>query len=304
MSSDQLLQTLTLLCPDVDDEIVRDFVSRMDADYFGRFEPDEIASHIRLAARLDLDHPCQLAISERSDGLYDMVIVAYDYFSEFATVCGLLSAFGLDIREGNIYTFAEAPALPVGRPRPSGIPRRRETRRAGLTRKKIVDVFRVRPLAGVSFTAENRRHLAEELENMVRLLDATRFQEARNLVNRKLVETLGRSRGTFTGLLQPVQIQFDNEQSPTDTVMDIRSTDTPAFLYAFSNALAMRGIYIRKARFENRGAELHDQFFVRGRHGHKIDSPVEQQELRLTAALIKQFTHFLTWAPDPGKAMD
>ncbi|MGH2619361.1 MAG: glutamine synthetase adenylyltransferase, partial [Anaerolineales bacterium] len=34
------------------------------------------------------------------------------------------------------------------------------------------------------------------------------------------------------------------------------------------------------------------------------DSPVEQQELRLTAALIKQFTHFLTWAPDPGKAMD
>ncbi len=304
MNSEQLLQTLASHCQDVDDEIVRDFVSRMDADYFGRFEPDEIASHIRLAARLDLDHPCQVALSERPDGLYDAVIVAYDYFSEFATVCGLLSAFGLDIREGNIYTFAEAPARPIARPRASGIPRRRETRRAGLARKKIVDVFRVRPLAGVSFTAESRRQFAEELEYMVRLLDATRFQEARNLVNRKLVETLGRSRSTFTGLLQPVQIQFDNEQSPTDTVMDIRSADTPAFLYAFSNALAMRGIYIRKARLENRGAELHDQFFVRGRHGHKIDSPVEQQELRLTAALIKQFTHFLTWAPDPAKAMD
>ncbi|MGH7412482.1 MAG: hypothetical protein ACREJ6_15680, partial [Candidatus Methylomirabilis sp.] len=74
MPSDQLLQTLTSLCPGVDDEIVRDFVSRMDADYFGRFEPNEIARHIQLAARLDLDHPCQMAISERSDGLYDVVI--------------------------------------------------------------------------------------------------------------------------------------------------------------------------------------------------------------------------------------
>jgi glutamate-ammonia-ligase adenylyltransferase len=304
MLSDQLLQTLTSRCPDADEEIVRDFVSRMDPDYFGRFDPDEIVHHIRLAARLDLDHPCQATIRQRPDGLYDVAIVAYDYFSEFATVCGLLSACGLDIREGSIYTFAEAPAHPGGRGRQSGMPRRRDSRRAGLARKKIVDVFRVRPLAGVPFTAERQRQLADALGNMVRLLDANRFQEARNLVNRRLVETLGRSRSAFTGLLQPVHIQFDNEQSPTDTVMDIRSVDTPAFLYAFSNALAMRGLYIHKARFENRGAELRDRFFVRGRHGQKLNSPAEQQELRLTAALIKQFTHFLTWAPDPGKAMD
>ncbi len=304
MTHDQLLQTLTLLCPDVEDEIVRDFVLRMDGDYFDRFKPDEIASHIHLAARLDLDHPCQVAISERPDGLLDIVIVAYDYFSEFATVCGLLSAFGLDIRDGNIYTFAETPAVPVRQPRLSGLPRRRGSRRAGLARKKIVDVFRARPLPDLAWTTEHRRQLAEQLDTTIRLLDSARYQEARNLVNRKLVETLGRSRGTFTGLLQPVQIQFDNKQSPTETVMDIRSADTPAFLYAFSNALAMRGLYIHKARFENRGTELYDQFFVRGRHGHKIESPAEQQELRLTAALIKQFTHFLTWAPDPAKAMD
>ncbi len=67
-------------------------------------------------------------------------------------------------------------------------------------------------------------------------------------VNRHLVEQLGKRRGSFSGLLHPVHITFDNSQSPTDTIMDIRSDDTPAFLYAFANALAMRDVYIAKAR--------------------------------------------------------
>ncbi|MBI4400439.1 MAG: hypothetical protein HY581_02265 [Nitrospirae bacterium] len=308
VTTEHLLQTLTPLCPDVDEEVIRDFVSRMDSDYFEQFRTSDIARHIRLAGRLDLDHPCQVAVNEREDGSLDIVVVAYDYFSEFATICGLLSAFGLDIREGAIYTFAEASAAPGASPSVrrglSLPPRRRPRGKAGLARKKIVDVFRVRPMRGVPFAAPQRRQFMEELDEMIDLLDQNRLQDARERVNRRLVETLGRSRGAFTGLLSPVQIRFDNDASPNDTVMDIRSTDTPAFLYAFANALAMRGLYIRKARFEHVGTELRDRFYVRGRHGHKIEDAIEQQELKLTAALIKQFTHFLTWAPDPAKAID
>lgn len=304
MTPDQLRQTLRSLCTDVDEELIRDFVSRMDAEYFDRFQPTDIAAHITLAARLDPDRPCQVSINDSGDGPLEIVVVGYDYFSAFATICGLLSAFGLDIREGSIYTFADAApsAGPVSLRRP--VPRHRPRRNPGLARKKIVDVFQVRPLPGVPFAADQQRLFVHELDGMVRLLDANRFQDARNRVNRRLVEALGRSRGAFTGLLNPVQIRFDNETSAGDTIMDIRSVDTPGFLYAFSNALAMRGIYISKARFENAGAELHDRFHIRGRHGRKIVDPAEQQELRLTAALIKQFTHFLTSAPDPAKAID
>jgi len=304
VTSDQLHQTLRSLCSDVDEDIVRDFVSRMDAEYFDRFQPAEIAAHLRLAARLDPDRPCQVSIGESGDGLLDIVVVGYDYFSAFATICGLLSAFGLDIREGSIYTFADAaPSGGPELPRRPG-PRQRPRGRPGLARKKIVDVFRVRALPGVPFAAPQQQLLVQELDRMVRLLDASRFQEARTRVNRRLVETLSRSRGAFTGLLNPVHIRFDNETSPRDTIMDIHSTDTPGFLYAFSNALAMRGIYISKARFENVGAELHDRFYIRGRHGQKIVDRAEQEELRFAAALIKQFTHFLTWAPDPAKAIE
>jgi glutamate-ammonia-ligase adenylyltransferase len=86
--------------------------------------------------------------------------------------------------------------------------------------------------------------------------------------------------------------------------MDIRSDDTPAFLYAFANALAMRNIYIAKAQIEMDGGKLHDRFYVRNRYGQKLIDPADQQQLRLTAVLIKQFTHALTWAPDPTKALE
>ncbi|MBM4122547.1 MAG: hypothetical protein FJ249_08145 [Nitrospira sp.] len=308
---EQWLTTLLPLCKGMDEDIVRDFVVRMDPEYFGRFQPSEITGHIGLAARLHPDQPCSVSITEAPDGQLDVTVVAYDYFSEFATICGLLSSFGLDIREGEIYTLGEATApapslAPTPSYSPGGFrrPRGKAGPSAGLTRKKIVDVFRVRPLSAVPFPPQQQRRFIEDLDKAIRLLDQNRVQEARRLVNRRLVEALSRSRGAFSTPLYPVQIRFDNEHSPTDTIMDIRSTDTPAFLYAFANALTMRGLYVSKARFENVGAELHDRFFVRGRHGGKILDHAQQQELRLTATLIKQFTHVLTWAPDPATAIE
>ena len=299
---ESLLKTLAPLCPDVEDEVILDFVSRMDAEYFERFQPKAIAQHIKLADTLTPEHPCELSVLDRQAGQSEISLVAYDYFSEFATICGLLSSFGLNIEEGRIYTFADVAAAPA-RPATGG-PLKRPKGRPGLSRKKIVDVFLVHPVSGERFSAPERTALAEALTHMIQLLDSGQFEEARQQVNRRLVERLGKQRSAFTGLLHTVQITFDNSQSQTDTIMDIRSDDTPAFLYAFANALAMRNIYITKAQFENDGTKLHDRFHVRNRYGQKLLDPADQQQLRLTAVLIKQFTHALTWAPDPGKALE
>ena len=301
-TSESLLKTLAPLCSEVEDEVLRDFVSRMDAEYFKRFPPETIAHHIQLASRLTQDHPCELSVRPGRDQHLELSIVAYDYFSEFATICGLLSAFGLNIEEGRIYTFADVAAQPA-RPATAG-PAKRPKSRPSLSRKKIVEVFLVHPVAGERFAAPEQQALTEALTHMMLLLEERQFDEARQYVNRRLVERLGKQRNAFTGLLHTVQITFDNSQSPTDTVMDIRSDDTPAFLYAFANALAMRNIYISKAQFDSDGTKLHDRFHVRNRYGQKLLDPADQQQLRLTAVLIKQFTHALTWAPDPGKALE
>ncbi len=294
--------TVGRFAPDLDPAFVNDFVGRMDQDYFRRFDAATIARHIGLAATLTPDHLCELSVLERPDRSLELTIVAYDYFAEFATICGLLSAFGLNIEEGQIYTSAEA-ALPARATTAGGFRPRPKTK-PGQSRKKIVDVFRVRPVGGASFGPEEHRRLAAELGSVLGLLDAGKFAEARHAVNRQLVERLGKHRSTFGGLLHTVHIAFDNQASPTDTVMDIRSDDTPAFLYAFANALAMRNIYIAKAQFQIEEGKLHDRFYVRNRFGQKLTDQADQQHLRLTAVLIKQFTHALTWAPDPPKALE
>jgi glutamate-ammonia-ligase adenylyltransferase len=300
-SRESIIKTLAPLCPDVADEVIRDFVSRMDPEYFERFPPDTIAHHVQLASRLTPDHPCELSVLEKQAGQSEISIVAYDYFSEFSAICGLLSAFGLNIEEGRIYTFGEAsPSSQRDAPSPT----RRPKGRPGLSRKKIVDVFLVHPVDRTGFSSQQQDTLRQTIIETIQLLDAGRFPEARQYVNRRLVERLGKQRSAFAGLLHTVQITFDNSQSPTDTIMDIRSDDTPAFLYAFANALAMRNIYITKAQFENDGTKLHDRFHVRNRYGQKLLDQADQQQLRLTAVLIKQFTHALTWAPDPAKALE
>jgi glutamate-ammonia-ligase adenylyltransferase len=301
MQRPELIERLQVRCPQIDPAVIRDFVTRMDEDYLRQQPIDMVATHLTLADRLTPREPCHVQISPDADGLLTISIVAYDYFSEFAAICGLLSAFGLDIREGLIYTFEEAGAIPVS-PARGRFGRPRHTR-PGLSRKKIVDLFRVRPLDHVRFGPQEQQQLIDELGLIVRLLDESRLEDVRRRVNRRLVEMLSRRRGAFTTLLEPVEIRFDNHTSATDTIMVIQSTDTPAFLYALANALAMRNIYVHKARVENRGLLVHDEFHVRNRQGNKLTDQAEQQELQLTATLIKQFTHALTSAPDPAKAI-
>lgn len=109
----------------------------MDREYFRRFEPQTIAEHVRLTAQLTPEHPCEIAFAEQQDKRFEITIVAYDYFSEFATICGLLSAFGLNIEEGHIYTFADRIAPQSVRASWTGYgPRVRAKSSPALNRKK------------------------------------------------------------------------------------------------------------------------------------------------------------------------
>ncbi|MDH5587853.1 MAG: hypothetical protein OEZ05_14635, partial [Nitrospirota bacterium] len=225
------------------------------------------------------------------------------------TFCGLLASFGLDIREASIFTSRDAsPSSP--RPAQSsltrnpwkGLPLKRPTQ--GLSRKIAVDVFRVQALKGSTFDSAAQQEFQEQLQAVLRLLQKNHVRQARRQVNRRLIEHLGNTQKKTGDILHPVHITFSNPPSSPDTILDIRSTDTPAFLYAFANALAMRGIYLVKAKIEVKDQEVFNRLYVRGRQGGKIQTSSEQQELRTAAALLKEFTYYLSWAPDPGKALD
>ena len=301
---------LEKLSHQIDPTVIKDFLDRMDPDYFSQFPPRTVAKHVALANALTPENPCTLHVQPANDaGQYRLTVVAYDYFAEFATICGLLSACGFDIREAHVFTYQDNPApsppsKALRRMQAPKWPIRRQLQRPGLSRKKVVDVFQVHLLPGTVFNAEIEKELGRELTAMIRLLESRKIQEVRNGVNRKLVETLGQRNAAASALVHPAEILFNNALSARETVIDIRGTDSPAFLYAFTNALAMRGLYLSKATIEGDGLRVRNRFFVRDQHGEKIDSTQEQQELTVAAALIKEFTHYLTWAPDPGKALN
>jgi glutamate-ammonia-ligase adenylyltransferase len=285
--SEELKQAIRSLCPDIGEELVQDFFTRMDEDYFTTFSPEEVATHVRMASTLGSKHRIQVHISPRAgaavSGAFNIVIVGFDYLSEFSIFCGLLSAFGLDIRAGNVYSFSRRGR----RPSPS----------------RIVDVFSVTIKSGEVFDEQKQRNFAQQLEAFANLLATGAMAEARERLNRYLTEGIENMSVTLQGLLSPLEIRFDNQVSPDWTLMEVRSEDSFAFLYAVSNALSMHGIDIHRVSIRNAGGVASDQFLIADQWGRKIEENQTQEKLRIAVAMMKQFTRFLPDAPDPARAM-
>jgi glutamate-ammonia-ligase adenylyltransferase len=285
------------LCPGVPDDELRDFLLRVGPEYLAREPVERIARHVRMAAELQPTRAARVAVEPAGDGLFDVAVVAYDFFAEFAMLCGLLTASGLDIVSGHAHTFAPVErralprrgALPLRRPQPA-------------PSRKIVDVFRVRPREG---RAPDAAALEASLLELLGLVNEGRVGEARERLGRRLVESLERLSGgpEPAAALLPVTIEFDDEAQPPWTALRVRGPDTPAFLYALGSALALRGVYVHAVFIESVEDEARDVFLVSRRDGSKIDSEDERARLRLAVAVIKQFTHFLPFAPDPGLAL-
>ena len=108
---EQFIQALTPLCTDVPTDVLRDFVMRMDAEYLRRFPVSTIGQHVRLASTLTPDHLCECSFMELTNRHFELTVVAYDYFAEFATICGLLSAFGLALVTYRMVSNVDAPSI-------------------------------------------------------------------------------------------------------------------------------------------------------------------------------------------------
>ena len=284
-------EAVSLACPDLPLATVQEFLDRIGGAYAARRSPEEIALHVRLASEVGPERPACFHVSSAPEGRYDVTVVAVDYFGEFAILCGLLAVHGQSIESGEVHTFRASAAPPPG---PGG-------RRRFAPSTKIVDVFRVAPRAGRG--APDAASMEVDLLALLALAADGRAEEARERLNRQLVESLAGAEGELARTVHPVTIEFDNEASPAWTLMRVRGRDAPAFLYALANALAMREIYVHEVRIQSEGSLVRDEFAITHRDGRKLESEPDQQTLRLAVVLIKQFTHFLPAAPDPARAL-
>jgi glutamate-ammonia-ligase adenylyltransferase len=276
-------------CPNVPPTVLEALFTQLDVDYFQLFTAAQIAAHAVLIAAVDDQHPVQVRVIPRSATSAEVLLAAYDLFGEFSIITGLMAVYGLSIIEGQVFSYQRGP----GRVTPLGYTD------GGM----IIDIFTVEYAAETPFDAAVQADFVAQLTTLLQWLRSGKLPQARAMLNYRLIDAIRTSQQTFSARLFPVDIHIDNTSSPDWTVVDITADDTPAFLYSLSNALAMRNVYIHRVMIRSDKGKVHDRLYV-GRHrGGKITSETGQRELRLIVALIKQFTLFLTVAPDPVKAL-
>ncbi|MGQ9584382.1 MAG: glutamine synthetase adenylyltransferase [Anaerolineae bacterium] len=268
---------------------VQNHVERMDPSYAATFSEQDIQRHAALAGTLDEDHLVRVDAAPLDDGRWRVTIIAYDYPGELSLICGLLFLYGLTICDGHVFTYE--PLTPhTARARHHREPRR-----------KIVDVFTVRPVRG-ELTPDTWRRYAEDLAALLRLMHAGQRREARGeLAKRVAAGFQGTGRAPTT--LYPIEIEIDNDISDRYTVLRIDAPDTVGFLYEFTNALAYNRIYIARVTVETVGNRVRDTLYVTDARGGKITAPDRQRELRAATVLVKHFTHLLPYSPNPESAL-
>lgn len=281
-----LRQEIAHRCPGVAAHILDDVFSHFDSDYFTLFTAPQIAAHISLLAALDSDHPVQVRVVPRNATSAEILLAGYDFFGEFSIITGTMAAYGLNIVEGQVFSFRSSTES-------HGSPH------SGL----IVDLFTVEANPVRPFHQTTQRSFIEQLTALMRLLQQGNLQQARDALNDRLIATVRLFQKAFSARLFPVEVEVDNDTSPEWTIVHVSADDTPGFLYSLSNALSMRQVYIHRVIIRSHQGKVHDQLFLRWRRGGKITSAEGQRELRLMVVLIKQFTHFLTMAPNPVMAL-
>jgi glutamate-ammonia-ligase adenylyltransferase len=284
-----LQQEVARRCPDVDPGVIEALFTQLDADYFRLFTAPQIAAHVTLLAAVDDQHPVQMRTIPQSANRTEILLAGYDLFGEFSIITGLMATYGLNIREGQVFSYQSGP----GHTTPWG------HTDGGM----IVDIFTVEYAAEALFDTAAQADFVAQLTALVQLLRQGKLQQARETLSYRLTDAIRSLPQTDLPRLFPMEVRIDNDASANWTVVHITAEDTPGFLYSLSNALAMRNIYIHRVSIRSVQGTVQDQLSVGRRHGGKITSEEGQRDLRLMVTLIKQFTHFLTIAPDPAKAL-
>ena len=270
--------------------VVRRHIERMAPSYEETFSERDIARHAELAEQLDASNLVEVAAAPLDDVLWRVTIVAYDYPGELSVICGLLFAYGFSIRDGHVFTYE---------PRAAGKMGASATREDG--RRKIVDVFNLRPVRG-KVTADLWPRYAADLAAMLRRLEVGQQTEAHGELAKRVAVALRDIPGSAEPL-QPIDIVIDNQAEDRYTVLYIDAPDTIGFLYEFSGALTLAGAYIARVTVDSLGNRVHDTLYLTDPRGNKITSPEKQRELRAATVLIKHFTHLLPQSPNPESAL-
>ncbi len=297
------LKEIKALCPDLDENLAQEHLSRLGERYFSRFAEKEICRHLEAFGRLSRESPVETLLETRRDGTVECTVLAFDYPYEFSMITGVLAGLGFNIVSGDVFTYARAEKRPgrgAQKRRSRGARQVEDTRE----RRKIIDHFSGLLEPGLSFKQWSLT-LKDTMAQIIGLLekgDEKSMKEAKHRVNEMVVKELAMLQKDTPPILYPVTIEIQNDAGPF-TRLKVVSEDTPAFLYALGNALSLHGVLIEHVKIRTIHGRIEDEIDLVDSRGGPIEDQDVLDRIKLSVLLTKQFTYFLSKAPDPYSAL-
>ena len=272
--------------------------------------PDEVDLGWQLLDAVKSVSDVEVQVREIASHEWKLGVCLADRVGTLSLVSGLLTAHGLDIVHADTFTVVHTVSTPTF----TGTSRRRMRRHADgqvVRRRPRKTHYRQTstPWAVMLFDVRSRSGqppewdaLKSDIERAGEQSATGKFDAARLEVIERFSHTMPASEDWTAGKL-PVEITTDSSTSDDHSLLEITSGDTPGFLFAFSTALTSVRVNVVRARIRTDGDTVRDTFWLTEPSGEKIESERRLEQVRAAAALIKQFTHLLPTAPDPGQAL-
>jgi [protein-PII] uridylyltransferase len=152
------------------------------------------------------------------------------------------------------------------------------TRRDG----KVIDVFVVSPIDSDAVLPQEemlrrfeqiRADLAKIFDGKLDLQEATRDHARRW---RRVLKP---------GIPLETRVQFENDISEDDTIIDVFAHDRPGLLFRIARALSEQGLSIARARISTEATRAIDSFYVREADGRKLEA---SERLAAVRAAIRE----------------
>ncbi|MFP4566232.1 MAG: glutamate-ammonia-ligase adenylyltransferase [Spirochaetaceae bacterium] len=323
-SSRPTVPELSARCPQVPEEVIRRYVERFPKHYFDTFKAAEIEAHLTALASLSPRDPVRVRIRRTTDGA-EVTFLSYDAPGEFSVLTGLLSATGFDIASGDVFTEGRSGSAAAGaradratgsdrgssggRRRRPGHGARSWYRRAGSfpapaqqpPSRFIVDRFRGTARAPFEAWSHELTAKAEEFLGLLHGGTQESYDEVKRRTTEEVASALDRFPVRQERALYPVEV--DVEPGETTTRMRVSGVDTPFFLYALSSALVLHDMSVERVEIHTRGEQIEDLFEFVDASGRPVSDERRLNQIRLSVAFTKQFTYFLTVAPDRYRAL-
>jgi glutamate-ammonia-ligase adenylyltransferase len=265
------------------------------AGYAEMFDASQANRHAQLLEQVRDERLAIVDAQPRDDGGWRLTIAGRDLRGDLTLMCGLLFASGLNIEAGSVFTGS---ALPQGESPGASTARPRKRK----PDRKYINVFDVRS-SHLSAAPPDWTAFESRLAELLRLAAENELSEAQGRLARWIVATLSEADEAAARRLLPVEIDIDNDASPSGTMLHIRADDSPGFLYELTNAIAVSGLSIERVWIESRGDRVVDSLLITEAGGGKLQQPRQLQELRAAIVLTRHFTHLLPRSSNPEAAL-